>query len=353
MTENPFFSIQMPLDASPARGQMRAANFTGFADFVRKSDGDPRRILHQFGLQPSVVQSEDQHIDMRTFVDIFEHCSETFSDRLFGLRLARYQTPDVFGCVTTLCRSAPDFRTAVESFIEFLPVVHSPETCMELFEGKQVSEFRYGADTDFGMCDQSKYQAVLLNLKLFREIGGDSFQPSYVSLDVDVSSKEISDIEQMLGCRFFASPTNAVAFPSSVLSLPTVHANRLVFDLLKGYLSNVKTSARTSLIERVEDYIRSSLASGSCSIARCANRLGVSERTLQLHLNEQGMRFSSMLEDQRTALARSYLERDELSLDDIAVLLGYSEQSSFGRAFKRWTNVTPQQFREGSGARLN
>jgi AraC-like DNA-binding protein len=353
MSADPFFSIQTPLDASPARGQMRAANFKGFAKFVRKSDGDPRRILGQFGLQPSSVQSEDQHIDMRAFVDIFEHCSEEFSDRLFGLRLARYQTPDVFGCVTTLCRAAPDFRTALETFIEFLPVVHSPETCLELFEGRQVSEFRYGADTDFGICDQSKYQAVLLNLKLFREIGGERFQPSYVSLDVDVSSKEIADVEQMLGCRFFASPTNAVAFPSSFLSQPTVHANRLVFDLLRGYLANVKTSARTSLIERVEDYIRSSLASGCCSIARCAKRLGVSERTLQLHLNENGKRFSSMLEEERTVLARSYLERGNLSLDDIAVLLGYSEQSSFGRAFKRWTNVTPQQFREKTGLRLN
>ena len=57
------------------------------------------------------------------------------------------------------------------------------------------------------------------------------------------------------------------------------------------------------------------------------------------------MKFSDILEDQRVELARSYLERQELSLDDVAALLGYSEQSSFGRAFKRWTGSTPQRYR--------
>jgi AraC-like DNA-binding protein len=331
---------------------MRAANFNGFAEFVRKRDADPRRMLENFGIQSNSIQSCEQHVELKAFVDVFEHCGEVFADRLFGLRLAKYQAADVFGCVTTLCRSAPDFRTALHSFIEFIPVVHSPETCLDLLEGQRTSEFRYGSDTDRGVCDQSKYQAVLLNLKLFREIAGRSFEPTYVSLDVDVSSRDVEEIEQTLGCRFYASKSNAIAFSSSFLTMPTLHANPLVFELLHGYLSKVKGAARTSLVERVEDYIHSALPSGSCSISRCASRLGVSERTLQLHLTEHDMRFSTMLEEQRTKLAESYLQRDDLSLDDIAIMLGYSEQSSFGRAFKRWNNITPQQFREAT-SRLN
>lgn len=353
MTERPFYSIQAPLEACPARGQMRAANFHGFNEFVRKRDTDPKRLLESVGLPSDALQSGDQHVDMRGFVDVFEHCADVFGDRLFGLRLAKYQAADVFGCVTALCRSAPDFRTALQSFIDLVPVVHSPGTCMDLLEGKRTSEFRYGAETDFGACDQSKFQAVLLNLKLFREIAGRRFEPTYVSLDVDVNGRDIEEIEQTLGCRFYVSKTNAVAFSSSFLSMPAVHANAMVFELLHGYLSKVKSAARTTLVERVEDYIRSSLPSGSCSISRCASRLGVSERTLQLHLTEHGKRFSVMLEEERTRLAGVYLERDDLSLDDIAVMLGYSEQSSFGRAFKRWTNVTPQQFRESRIAQLN
>jgi AraC-like DNA-binding protein len=57
------------------------------------------------------------------------------------------------------------------------------------------------------------------------------------------------------------------------------------------------------------------------------------------------VRFSNVLQQQRVELAKGYLEQEELSLDEVAYLLGYSEQSSFGRAFRRWTGSTPQSYR--------
>ncbi len=73
--------------------------------------------------------------------------------------------------------------------------------------------------------------------------------------------------------------------------------------------------------------------------------MGVSVRTLQSRLSEENHSFSDMLEHQREELAKSYLRQEHFSLDDVAANLGYSEQSSFGRAFKRWTGVTPKQYR--------
>ena len=105
------------------------------------------------------------------------------------------------------------------------------------------------------------------------------------------------------------------------------------------------SSFRTTIVERVEDYVRGSLPSGSCSIELCARKMGTSVRTLQSNLSEAGLKFSDILERVRTELAKSYLKQDQLSLDDVADLLGYSEQSSFGRAFKRWTGETPKQYR--------
>ena len=71
----------------------------------------------------------------------------------------------------------------------------------------------------------------------------------------------------------------------------------------------------------------------------------MSVRTLQAKLGDNGLSFSDILEEQRVALAQSYLKQANLALDDVAANLGYSEQSSFGRAFKRWTGVTPKQYR--------
>jgi AraC-like DNA-binding protein len=121
--------------------------------------------------------------------------------------------------------------------------------------------------------------------------------------------------------------------------------------LLSGYLDRVKVASRTTLVQRVEDYIRGALPSGTCTIGRCAKRLGLSERTLQAHLSERGVRFCEVLEQQRIKLAKAYLEQLEPTLDEIAFRLGYSEQSAFGRAFRRWTGSTPQKYQTQIGRR--
>src|SRR5690606_22053047 len=183
-------------------------------------------------------------------------------------------------------------------------------------------------------------------MKLLRQLGGHAFRPSYVNLSVDVRQKDIAEIGNRFGCSFRGrSPVNVIAFPVSVMDHPVASANRLLFRLLGGYPERVRAASRRSIVERVEDYVRGALSSGSCSIEHCAKKLGSSVRTLQATLADRGLRFSDILERQRVELAKTYLEQGEMTLDDVAAMLGYSEQSSFGRAFKRWTGSTPQRYR--------
>jgi AraC-like DNA-binding protein len=226
-------------------------------------------------------------------------------------------------------------------------VIHAPLTVLELVEGKETAELRWGVRIDLGSKPQGNYQAVLLNVKLLRLLGGRTFRPSYVNLAVDARRKDIPEIESKLGCRFHnRAATNAIAFPVEFLEQPLATSSRLLYRLLGGYLDRVKSASRTTIVERVEDYVRGSLPSGNCSIEHCARRFGTSVRTLQANLSDCGLKFSDILEEQRIDLATVYLEEGELSLDDVAASLGYSEASSFGRAFKRWTGSTPQRYRK-------
>jgi AraC-like DNA-binding protein len=346
MNETYFYAVKCPLDTIPTGKQMRTANFVGLATLVRKLGGDPRRILEVHGVAPHAIRDPDSYIDCQSLVDVLEHCRALFNDPLFGLRLAQLQNPDVFGCVTALCRAASSFRDAIRSFIEYIPVVHSPVPLIELVEGREIAELRWSVGADLGINDQANFQAALLDVNLLRLLGGDRFRASYINLAVDARDKDIGEIERILGCRFHnRATTNAIAFPTAMLDQPVSSANRLLFTLLGGYLERVKNTSRKTIVERVEDYVRGSLSSGTCSIEHCATKLGTSVRTLQSQLSEGHLKFSDILERQRIELARTYLEEKELSLDDVAARLGYSEQSSFGRAFKRWTGSTPQRYR--------
>ena len=346
MEEGFFYSLSGPLDSALVGRQMRAANFSGFAERVRNLGGDLRGILERHGMDARAIRDPDSHIDCKSLADVLEYCGTLFDDRLFGLKLAESQDADVFGCVTALCRAAPNFGDAVRSYIEFIPVAHSPVAVLELAEGKETTELRWNVATDLGANTQANLQAALLDMKVLRQVGGKSFRPSYVNLAVDAQKKDIAEIESILGCSFHSNGTsNAIGFPSAMMGQPVATANRLLFRLLGGYLDRVRAASRTSVLQQVEDYVRGALPSGQCSIERCAKKLGASVRTLQANLSEHGVRFSDILERQRIEMATACLGRGDLALDEVAALLGYSEQSSFGRAFKRWTGSTPQNYR--------
>lgn len=349
MGDNYFYSLDGPLDTMPGTRQMRIANLAGFPGLVRSLGADPVALLERHDIDPQLIRDPDHFIDCKAFVDLFEYCSAALNDPLFGLQLAQLQNADVFGAVSALCRAASTVREAVTSFIDFIPVTHAPDTLLELVEGSETAEIRWSVRTDLGFNKQANYQAALLDMKLLRLVGGPAFRPSYVNLAVDMRSRDIAELERQLGCRVNRTPSEcAIALPVSALDQPVPSANRLVFELLGGYLDKVRSTSRTTIQDRVADYIRGSLSSGNCSIERCARKLNLSVRTLQAHLGDAGLHFSDMLERQRIDTAKHCLAQAGMSLDDVAARLGYAEQSSFGRAFKRWTGLSPKQFRQQS-----
>jgi AraC-like DNA-binding protein len=93
------------------------------------------------------------------------------------------------------------------------------------------------------------------------------------------------------------------------------------------------------------------LPSRTFAIDRVARRLGVSTRTLQRRLLDEGTSYNEVVRDVRRELALHYLERTAMPSDEIALLLGFDDPKSFFRAFHAWTGRTPQSARgAASGA---
>lgn len=87
------------------------------------------------------------------------------------------------------------------------------------------------------------------------------------------------------------------------------------------------------------------LSEGHSRLEQVAERLHLSPRTLQRRLAERGLTWQAWLDRSREELALHYLQDTGLTLSDIALLLGFSEQSAFTRAYRRWTGTTPGQAR--------
>ncbi|MEM1030342.1 MAG: AraC family transcriptional regulator ligand-binding domain-containing protein [Myxococcota bacterium] len=95
----------------------------------------------------------------------------------------------------------------------------------------------------------------------------------------------------------------------------------------------------------VRKAIQNQLPQGPPTLGGVAKALAKSSRTLQRRLSEAGTSFQTLVDEERNAAARAYLADPRLGLDEVAFLLGFSEASAFSRAFKRWTGMSPTQYR--------
>ncbi|MGB2288024.1 MAG: helix-turn-helix domain-containing protein [Porticoccaceae bacterium] len=92
------------------------------------------------------------------------------------------------------------------------------------------------------------------------------------------------------------------------------------------------------------------LPNGTPSESHIAKKLNISERTLQRKLKEESCSFRELLATTRQSLACHHLENLDIPVNEISFLLGYSEETNFARAFKRWTGMSPSEYRNNSSS---
>lgn len=346
-------NVAAALDAIPAQGRIRTSYLRGFKDLVRTLGGDPCRLLEKHDLDPLAFESPDHDIDCGTAVNLFEYCSRSLDAPLFGLQLAERQEPDAFGCAMTLARAAPNLRQAVQSLIDYVPLSTSPECEIELVTARDVVELRWHSDAGLGDRGQAHYQGMLLFMKALRMLGGKDFRPRYAALAFALRPADAHLLEDRLGCPVRGrAQAHAIAFSPEALEHRVPTADRMLFSLLGSCLPQLRAASRPGFVEKVQAQVRKDLQSERpCSVDDCAENLGTSARTLQKRLTRVGIKFSDIVQKERIELARQALQWSDATLDDIAFQLGYSEQTTFGRAFKRATGLTPQAFRQANRAR--
>jgi AraC-like DNA-binding protein len=103
--------------------------------------------------------------------------------------------------------------------------------------------------------------------------------------------------------------------------------------------------AQSSISEQVKWILKRLLAGSRPEISAVARELGLSDRTLQRRIIDDGATFRQLLLEARQELAHEYLKRPEMDVTEVAFLLGYEDSNSFYRAFRTWEGMTPSQLR--------
>jgi AraC-like DNA-binding protein len=151
----------------------------------------------------------------------------------------------------------------------------------------------------------------------------------------------------VLGHVEFEKERDALFVPREQWKIENPHHNAALSTILERHAREVaaRVPRAETPVERIHEAIAESLRDGEPGIEQIASRMALSVRSLQRQLAAEGTSFKSALAHVRARLARTYLVPNGPSLAEVSHLLGYSEPSAFHRAFRRWTGVTPLEYR--------
>jgi AraC-like DNA-binding protein len=145
----------------------------------------------------------------------------------------------------------------------------------------------------------------------------------------------------------FGAAENRMYFPASFLDHPSPHAEPELLDLHERLaIAQVARLEKKDIVGQVERIVAELLDSGEVTLDAVAERLGIKSRTLRTRLTEAETSFNQVLADFRYRLSRQLLATTDESIDEIVYLTGFSEPSTFYRAFKRWSAMTPIEYRK-------
>jgi AraC-like DNA-binding protein len=145
----------------------------------------------------------------------------------------------------------------------------------------------------------------------------------------------------------FDAPAHGLLVPPPVLQASLEGANTRLRELLDPHLENSdrQVSSGSSLLDRVSALVAEALSEGDSSMDAIAAKLHMSRSTLRRRLGIEGTTHRRILRRVREAIALQYLQRGDLTLGEVAYLVGYRDSTSFHRAFKQWTGGTPAEHR--------
>jgi AraC-like DNA-binding protein len=324
--------------------QMRAVSLMGFVDVARYVGLDGARMLREAGLSPAALEDPENRLPAALVVRLLERSAEASGCESFGLLMVEARSFASLGPVSLLLERLPNTREAVRAAIEFQRHFNDV-IAMSMCDEDDTSIIRL----DFvpGLHSvQATDMFVGMAYRTLSAASGSRWRPE----EVHVTHKAPADLSawrRMFPVTVhFESSFDGFCSTPAAMSAPNPLADETMAGHARALLSRVPVaSLATPLSERAASAIALLLPDGRVSIETVAAQLGMSPRTLQRHLDDEGTRFGEVLGRVRRERAMVYLAGSERPVTAIAGLLGYDSPSSFTRWFAGEFGTSPQAWR--------
>lgn len=315
---------------------------------------DPSHLLAVAQVDPAQLDDPDAELPTVALQRLWHEAPRLTDDDDFGLHLAEQLQAHDLGGLGFAVRSSSTLGESYGRIARYFRLVH-PEAGLEVIEAGHRALVRH-VPASIGIPPR---HAAEFTLGVLTYIGRREAGAPFRLREVRFSHAQPDRLDEHLrtfACTVrFEQPHNELELDREALALPFVRAEPALCEVLDRHLQELiaKLPSNKSFLDRVRAALVDELRDGEPTLERLAERLHTSERSLQRHLQREGSSLQALLAEVRTSLAIRYLTERRESIAEVAFLLGFSEVSTFHRAFKRWTGETPAAYRRSTPAHSN
>lgn len=312
---------------------------------------DKATVLASVGLDAEGPWDPKHMLEEDDFYGMIERMGAWMELTRLPLIVGEAMRPDEYGALGLAWKAAPDLQGSFARVARYWRLWTS-FTRYELRQTDRGVLFIEHRDGPRRLGMRISIEADLASgVSLARQVSPRPFAPLEVYFRHGAPGT-VAHHEAYFGCPVhFGAEMDAMLLSPDALAAPNVLGDEGITRFLVSHLDEelARIDDTPALQAQTKGEIARALSEGLPKMADIARRMGLSARSFHRRLAEQGLSFQTLTEETRREIATAMLQDERYALSEIAFLTGYSEQSAFNRAFKRWTGVTPAAYRKSRG----
>ena len=306
---------------------------------------DTDELLKLAGIDRKTAEHPDgevSFVQMRTF---WQNAFRLSGDPFLGMHAAKHAEVGDYKCLDYLSVHAATLGQSFENYCRYMVLIN---TWIAWDIETQDNQVVLRMLSNAGVIPPHSYEFVFtLYLTRARQLSNEDWAPAQIRFPFPRPPGHQQHIDFFKTSIEYDSEVGEFIIPLESWNMVLPNADQQLLKVLDEHARMLlaQRPMPEDFVGKVRQEIVRELHGGEALRDTIASRLNMSPRTLQRRLDENGIAYADLLDEVRAELAKSKLRACDLSLAEIGFLLGFSEQSSFTRAFKRWTGKTPLEFR--------
>jgi AraC-like DNA-binding protein len=312
----------------------------------------PADALRILGVSPELLADPAARVPHELLVRAWTEIPGKVGHPTFGLAAAEITVKSSFDVVDHALSHCATLRDGLDALIRYQRLLHDAnDVRVEQQSGGLVcvsQRLRVPGDVPDHLSDFIAAQWVLRS----EVLTGQPARFTRIELTRPMPA-DVSEHRRIFPAAIaFGAARNALWIEAGSLRTPIVRADPSLSAVLRRHADDLLAALppSNSLATALHRHLLGTLESGPPDVQRAASAIGVSTRTLQRKLEEEGTSFKAVLDDARRTLAVSYLRDGSRTVSEVAFLVGFSEVSAFSRAFRRWTGQSAVSYRKVQAA---